>query len=187
MKRFLVGPIAGVVLAGVLLTLVLGWMVVDRMRLLSSGREIEVAVRPVDPRDLFKGDYVALGYDISRLDASLLVKDQIGPGKGPARTVYVTLAQQADQSWKPVAVSVSFPKSVGADQVVLRGASDRYLPRNVRYGIERYYLPEGTGRRVEDIARHGKLAVILAVDSGGRAAIKGLVENGKRIYEEPLF
>ena len=57
----------------------------------------------------------------------------------------------------------------------------------VRYGIERYYVPEGKGGDLENLARDKKLAVVVAVDKGGNAAIKGLVADGKRVYEEPLF
>ena len=43
-------------------SLVLLWMVWDRVSLLANGREIKAAVVPVDPRDVFRGDYVTLGY-----------------------------------------------------------------------------------------------------------------------------
>jgi hypothetical protein len=35
--------------------------------------------------------------------------------------------------------------------------------------------------------RDRKLAVLIAVDKGGKAAIKGLIIDGKLQYEEPLF
>ena len=47
---------------------VLGWMIWDRASLLANGREVVLEVIPVDPRSLFRGDYVILGYDISRFD-----------------------------------------------------------------------------------------------------------------------
>ena len=69
------GPLAGIVASAVLLTGILGWMVVDRVRLLAAGREIVLPIRPVDPRDLFKGDYARLGYEISVLDSKLVPDD----------------------------------------------------------------------------------------------------------------
>jgi uncharacterized membrane-anchored protein len=45
-------------------------IVYDKDSLLKSGREITLPVKPVDPRDIFRGDYVTLGYDISSLNAS---------------------------------------------------------------------------------------------------------------------
>lgn len=191
MRSLLTRPFAGTIASAVLLTVALGWMVAERVRLLSSGREIVLPIRPVDPRDLFKGDYARLGFDISLLDRSLV------PGDAAARdpserarvpkTIYVTLEQQADQSWKPVAASDTLPTVAKASQIVLKGRTQPWDRRRVSYGIERYFVPEGTGGNIEDLARKSKLAAIVVVDGKGNAAIKGLVSDGKRFYEEPLF
>ena len=55
---------------------VLGWMVWERETLLSQGREIALDVVPVDPRSLFRGDYVILSYEMSRIPAATLPQDQ---------------------------------------------------------------------------------------------------------------
>ena len=47
-------------------------MVVERWWLIKSGREITLPIVPVDPRDLFRGEYVELGYDIGQVPARLL-------------------------------------------------------------------------------------------------------------------
>jgi len=57
----------------------------------------------------------------------------------------------------------------------------------VRYGIERYFVPEGQGLRLETLAREKKMATLIAVDAKGNAAIKGLIIDGTLQYEEPLF
>jgi uncharacterized membrane-anchored protein len=57
----------------------------------------------------------------------------------------------------------------------------------VRYGIESYFVPEGQGKKLEALAREKKLATLLAVDTRGNAAIKGLIIDGVLQYEEPLF
>ena len=185
-------PLSGIVASAVLMTGILGWMVVDRVRLLKSGREIVLPIRPVDPRDLFKGDYARLGFDISLIDAALLpAPEPLPPNviyqRTAPRTVFVTLEQQSDQSWKPVAVGERLPGAVPANRIVLKGRTESWDRRRVIYGIERYFVPEGTGGRIEELARTSKLAAIVAVDRNGNAAIKGLVTDGKRIYEEPLF
>jgi uncharacterized membrane-anchored protein len=59
--------------------------------------------------------------------------------------------------------------------------------QRARYGIEQYFVPQGEGRRLENLAREKRLAARIAVDSGGNAALKGLVIDGKLEYEEPLF
>ncbi len=52
---------------GVLSLVVLAWMLVSHAWPLWTGESIYLRVRPVDPRDLFRGDYVILAYDIDRL------------------------------------------------------------------------------------------------------------------------
>jgi uncharacterized membrane-anchored protein len=177
-------PIAGLLASGVVLTGILGAMVIDRMLLLRNGREIVLPVRPVDPRDLFKGDFARLGYDISRLNADLVS----GLGfEQREQTVYVTLERDTDESWKPVAVARTLPTGLSADQIAIRGRTSRFASNQISYGLERYYLPEGTGYRIEEMARKSQLSAIVAVDVRGHAAIKGLVIDGKRVYDEPLF
>lgn len=192
MMRLIRRPIAGIVASAVLMTGILGWMVVDRVRLLRSGREIVLPIRPVDPRDLFKGDYARLGFDISPIDATLMpAPEPLPPNviyqRTAPKTVFVTLEQQTDESWKPVAVAERLPGAVPANRIVLKGRTESWDRRRVSYGIERYFVPEGTGGRIEELARTSKLSAIVAVDRKGNAAIKGLVTDGKRIYEEPLF
>jgi uncharacterized membrane-anchored protein len=58
---------------------------------------------------------------------------------------------------------------------------------NVRYGIETYFLPEGTGRALETEVRGGKIDAIVAVDATGTAALKGVVIDGKRHVDPPLL
>lgn len=188
-------PLFGVAASAVLLTVILGWMVIDRVRLLSTGREIELVIRPVDPRDLFKGDYVQLAFEITQLDPKLFIAGQVLEPERPQRgwrgggqqTIYVTLEQQADQSWKPVAVSRLRPAPLPANRIALEGRTHGWTPNAVVYGLERYFVAEGTGGHLEGLARASKLSAIVAVDRAGRSAIKGLVHEGRRIYEEPLF
>jgi uncharacterized membrane-anchored protein len=170
----------------------LSWMVFDRVLLLKHGREITLPIVPVDPRDLFRGDYARLGYDISRLPRSLL------DGPAPARNApfYVTLQRGNDGVWKPLKVTRDYPADLGSDRVVLKarvhwtgGSGFERAQKEVfaHYGIESYFVPEGTGIALEKLARERKLAAVIAVDSKGNAAIKGLSVEGALKYEEPLF
>lgn len=174
-------PVTRIALAAGLLTAMLGWMVADRLSLLRSGREIVLKVIPVDPRDLFKGDYVRLGYDIAGFEAAKLD----GPALMSGDRVFVTLEQAgADAPWTVAKISRTRPATLAANQIMLmaKGNYNRLL-----YGLERYYLPEGTGGAMEDKARKGVISAIVAVNAKGQSAIKGLIIDGKRIYEEPLL
>jgi uncharacterized membrane-anchored protein len=168
---------------------VLGWMIGQRAHLLSTGREIVLEVIPVDPRSLFQGDYVALGYDISRVPVT--------EGPPPIRrgsTIYVTL-QKNGEHWRPLATSTTMPENLPADQVFIKGrveyasAPTPIAPgqASVRYGIEDFFVPEGAGRDLEQLVGQKKLDALIAVDDAGNAGIKGLMADGKRVYEEPLL
>ena len=89
--------------------LALAGMVFYRERWLAGGTKVLLTTQPVDPRDLFRGDYVRLGYDISSLDVG-----QLKPGETIHRNdpVYVTLGKGADGTWQPLAFSRTQPKGV---------------------------------------------------------------------------
>lgn len=169
---------------------VLGWMIWDRAHLLAYGREVDLEVIPVDPRSLFRGDYVDLSYPISRLE---LPKGEKEPRRGD--TIYVTLCKGAAGKWEVVRSGVVPPEQTAPDEVVLKGrvtyafaeTSTSAPAAMVAYGIESFFVPEGKGRELEDLVRDRKLSVILAVDAGGKVGIKGLIVDGKRVYEEPLL
>jgi uncharacterized membrane-anchored protein len=172
---------------------VLAVMVFDRMRLLTTGREITLPIIPVDPRDLFRGEYVELGYAVGRVPARLLE----GPPPSPNTPFYVTLEKAQDGTWAPIKLSRDKPQEIGPDRIVLKGrnrfnrlgleASDPNAVNSVRYGIEQYFVPQGEGPRLEALARDKKLAALIAVDGSGNAAIKGILIDGRLQYEEPLL
>jgi uncharacterized membrane-anchored protein len=172
-------------------TAVLAYMVVDRVRLLKSGREITLPIVPVDPRDLFRGEYVRLGYAVGTVPVRLLE----GPAPRENEAFYVVLEKKPDGVWQTVKVTSSMPQETSPDRIVLKARAAYGWPAGgsadasvrVRYGIESYFVPEGQGRKLEALAREKKLATLLAVDARGNAAIKGLIVDGVLQYEEPLF
>jgi len=169
---------------------VLGWMIWDRVHLLSGGREVVLEVVPVDPRSLFRGDYVILNYGISVLKTP---RGAETPARGT--DVYVTLQKSETGAWDVVRSSTTRPDTAAPDQVVLKGrvsfvsAAGADVPAwaRVRYGIESFFVPEGKGRELEQLVREKKLSALIAVDEAGNGGIKGLVVDGKRVYEEPLL
>jgi uncharacterized membrane-anchored protein len=179
--------IAGVAAAQ---ALVLGWMIWDRAHLLASGREVVLEVVPVDPRSLFRGDYVILGYDMSRIERPIGAPR---PQRGD--DIYVTLQKAEGGKWKVVGTSAQPPTATTADRVVIKGqvtyATDGSAQSPAltmaRYGIESFFVPEGTGRELEALVREQKLSALIAVDGAGNAGIKGLMVDGERVYEEPLL
>jgi uncharacterized membrane-anchored protein len=174
----------------VLQTAALAWIVYGRVSLLNHGREIVVEVIPVDPRDLFRGDYVIFGYPFSQT-GEVDVPDTIRQGDA----VYVTLKSKGGDAWEMVNVDAAYPAAVAHGNVVLKGFASQVWKRDaaakptasLRYGIESYFVPEGTGRKLEELVRDKKIAAVLAVGKAGDAAIKALMIDGKRVVEEPLL
>ena len=101
----------------------------------------------------------------------------------------MTLEKNPQGGWTPVKVTAAMPNETNPDRIVLKGRSRLPFPTSTRvnYGIESYFVPEGQGRRLEDLAREKKMAARVAVDGRGNAAIKGLIIEGVQQYEEPLF
>jgi uncharacterized membrane-anchored protein len=170
-------------------------MVYDRDRLLKSGREITMLTRPLDPRDIFRGDYVTLGYDISSLRKSSMPQQTTFDALRPGTNVYVTLTPDPAAGWKAISVAPDYPRQVAVSDVVLQArvktlwqAEDKSdVLLGVRYGIESYFVPEGTGRALETKVAERKIEAIVAVDANGATALKGLVVDGERHVDPPLF
>lgn len=170
----------------------LGSMILGRAGILREGTEIRLAVEPVDPRDLLRGDYVVLGYPISRIDRSLVGETDARDLKG--RWIFVRLSRADDGSFAPVAAVLDDPSPEEPldNEVDLRGVVSREpgsgeATVQVAYGIERYYVPEGEGGAIEDAMRQDRFEIVAAVDEDGSAQIKALLHDGRAIYREPMF
>lgn len=169
-------------------------IVYNKDRLLKSGREIVMPVKPLDPRDIFRGDYVILGYDISTMNNGQVANvdfEKLPEGS----TAYVTLSPKSGEGWTISGMSPERPAAAGASDVVIKGRVDRIwrgqTPAqsiiNMSYGIETYFVPEGTGKVLEDKVREHKIDAIVAVGDDGTAALKGLVVDGERHVDPPLL
>lgn len=167
-------------------------MVADRVRILREGREVTLQTRPVDPRDLLRGDYVVLGYDISQLPAGALA-GQPTAERNPV--MFVKLAPDANGLYQAVSVHAE-PVTVMAPELLIRGriayscgsTSRTFCDKlQIRYGLESYFVPEGEGKKLEQARNQQKLRVVAAVLPSGRAAIKRLLLDGEPVYEEPWY
>lgn len=173
----------------------LTWVIAGRAAILRDGREIVLRVQPVDPRDLLRGDYVRLGYDISSIPASLIEHLPTDLATTKAGPIYVRINKAEDGYWRAVSASLYKPGEAaqGEDIVELRGqiaagwslGPDAVL--SVDYGIERFYLPEGEGRAIEQDMRTRSFGIKAAVGDDGTAQVKALLDGEAMLYEEPLY
>ncbi len=172
-------------------------VVESRARILRSGVEIRLKTAPVDPRDLFRGDYVVLGYEIGTIELAGLDGDKAFRRGDP---IHVRLGADAEGFAVVRGAFRSRPAGAGtviagrvSSTVACRfgedGASDCGQPNSrlrVDYGLENYFVPQGSGRAIERTERR-RVEIVAAVSSSGEAAIKRLLIDGKLVHAEPPY
>ncbi len=158
----------------------IGYTVATEEHALAAGKIILLETRRVDPRDLLRGDYLILNYNISDVPGNLFsppVKNDLPPGT----KVFVALAPGTNEFYEVTRASTNAFAPV-ANEVLLTGQSaNRWWNAtnsvHVTYGIENYFVAEGTGNP------SGKLTVQTAVPSSGRPKIKQVFVDGKPYAE----
>lgn len=188
----LVRPLFAAILVAVLQTAFLGYMIESRASILRNGVDVVLKTVPVDPRDLLRGDYVILSYDVSSIPADKVTGGF--PSEATDAQLSVRLEKQPDGFWDVAEASfgVLAPKE---GSVIARSAPFYFYPAadspqsslNVDYGIERYYVPEGEGKVLEEARNASALSVTARVDDEGRMQIRLIAIDGKPLYEEPLY
>jgi uncharacterized membrane-anchored protein len=157
-------------------------VVESRARILRSGVEIRLKTAPVDPRDLFRGDYVVLGYEIGTIELATVTGDRDFK-RGDA--VHVQIASDGEGFARVTGAYKGKP--AGAGTIIagrVRSASSTRL--TVSYGLESYFVPQGSGRAIERTERK-RIEIVAAVSASGEAAIKRLLIDGRLVHAEPPY
>jgi uncharacterized membrane-anchored protein len=172
----------------------LSWMIAGRAAILRNGQEVLLKVEPIDPRDLLRGDYVRLGYEIRNVPVKLVANAPAGEfltGTGP---IFVRLGKDLDGYWRARSASLGEPQGQPpAGEVDIRGmvsggwTLEPEASFSADYGIDRFYVPEGEGRAIETDMRERPFGILAAVASDGTAQIKALMDGETKLYEEPLY
>jgi uncharacterized membrane-anchored protein len=142
----------------------------------SHGTRIMLKCLPVDPRGLFRGDYVILNYEISRPELAAL-KGMKEHYRG--EPVYVTLRKNGP-FWSATGVYATLPTLAG-EETFIKGrfsAGDQ-----VEYGIESFYVPEGKGRAIETRGRSQTLNLNaeIALDRFGHGVVTQIFLDGRAV------
>ena len=198
---------ARALVAGAICLAILGGMLVGHAWPLWAGRTVVLPARPVDPRDLFRGEFVrldtplaALAVAVARTGGSsqqpgvLPVVGSWPSEKIDGRVVYVQLRPRDPAPAAPAvpeydAASISTQPVPGA--INLRGRVHRSYESDgiqaahvervrISYGLDAFYMQEGTARAVEDAMRAGRpVQMEVAIAASGRARIQNLIVDGK--------
>lgn len=180
--------------AAVIVSLVLSaigyWIVQQRAAILRDGTEIMLKAEPIDPRDMLRGQYVRLNYDISTIpveELKLAEDAEVGEGSD----IWVLLERSPDGYFTRKSVTLEQPEG---DGLWLRGRTRHQIwdPKGgfvtVDYGIERYYAEEAQAKDMEYKMREGALTdVLVAVSADGAAQIKAFTQDGVTILTERLY
>ncbi len=150
----------------------LGWAASLEWELAHAPR-IRLAVAQRDPRDLLRGVYVDLRFEIQEISVSMI------PGVLPEHgdPIWVTLAPK-DGVYAAVAASRT-PATPGPDQRVIVGHVQSFgagpsRRLSVGYGIERFYVPESAGP-----VPRGQLEAEIALTERGRPFLTRLFVDGR--------
>jgi len=170
------------ILLAVLLQLtVLVTMAAQREYILRTGRTIYLRTAPVDPRNLFRGDYVRLNYEISTVPIGKFI-DRFKNKEGrKGQKIYVVLKEGPNGLYEIDHARTEKPDTefyITGRLPQLHRFEQPGSPVAINYGIEAYFVQQGKGRSIED--RRGRrndiqvpLEIQLAVGSNGTAVIKG--------------
>ncbi len=139
------------------------------------GTEVLLKTRPVDPRDLFRGNYVALQYDISQIPKELMDASEKEISYSDRGTpVFVRLVSSGPgQPWIADKVSLK-PFDSG---VFLKGKL-RYFPSealDIEYGLEAFYCPLEKAKQLEREFAAGNLLGKVYI-SNGRSRLSDLIK-----------
>jgi uncharacterized membrane-anchored protein len=161
---------------------------------LRTGTEIILKTEPVDPRDLFRGDYVTLNYEISTLELDEVPAED--PNFEYNDRIYLALELENEYG-----VPKKIYKNPPDDELYIKGTvkeliydweayedsattEEPYLKElRIEYGIESYFVPEGRGLEIESQQWTGRegVSVKVVVDKYGNAVIKSLLIDGEEV------
>jgi len=134
-----------------------------------TGDTILLRVVPVDPRDLFRGDYVVLSYEFSRLGRSNLPGPKMDGQFQQGQQVFITLVPESDgRHYRASGWSLTRP------------SGEKYIAGHytdfgrIDCGIEQYFVQEGKGHDYENAIRSHGLSAEVALTPDGTARLLGL-------------
>jgi uncharacterized membrane-anchored protein len=151
------------------------------------GNRVLLRIRPYDPTAPLRGDYLAITCDISSLPSSLFDYSPVKEGD----VVYVRLEEGKDFA-RPIsgkAVSRNRPTKGVFIRGVLTKSGSAFLSQlptispddqhvQITYGIESYFVPEGSGR---NLRWNGRDYAVIALDRDGNATLTTVYVDGKPV------
>ena len=156
---------------------VLAYMAIERESILRSGKIVHIRTAPIDPRDVFRGDFVVLDYELSPVNRSKRRGNLILGVQKKGDKVYAVLKDTPGDL-----VELDYLTDIKpAAGKFIRGRlthnadADRL---SVKYGIEQFFVEQGAGLEIE--RKRGQrdtlqtpMEVAVALSDSGTGVIKG--------------
>ncbi|MFA5291822.1 MAG: GDYXXLXY domain-containing protein [Phycisphaerae bacterium] len=166
-----------IIIVAALQVAVLAQMAGQRELVVRNGKTIYLRTAPVDPRDLFRGDYVSLVYEISSVPKSLLRGGLAENKCKQGMRVYAVLDANQDNLCQLLYVTDKKPR----EGLFIRGRVGReYVESSsirVLYGIEAYFTQQGKGKQLERGRRQEEIQIPLEMElklgTNGIAVLRG--------------
>lgn len=133
---------------------------------LATGAPVLLKAVPVDPWDMFRGEYVMLEYDITWIKG-----ESLGLESYQQQDVYVVI-EKGEKYWEEAGIYLDKPILYG-EQIFIKGRVDYFNEfkdeYHVTYGIESYYVEEGQGR---EFGQSRNFDALIKIDRFGNAVIE---------------
>lgn len=152
----------------VVLFLIVGTFILYLSWPLLAGKTIILATRPVDPFEPFRGQYMAINYEISSIPFIEGFKE--------GNKVYVILKPDESKIWRYEGATLTKP----SQGIFIAGVVESVYVEDmrVRYGIEQFFFERNADLPTRNITVEAK------VDDSGQARISNLLYNGKPVEIE---
>lgn len=167
--------------------LVLGFFFFNIMkneRVLDSGETVLMELRPVDPRSLMQGDYMALRYSVgdSIFHTSSFVWNPDDNGSFNRAEKYCVVRLDKDRVGKFVRLT-NDKDDVNDGEIILRYSEGKSAWEHyIYFGADSYFFQEGTGEKYAS-ARYGMLKVVTKGSLAGTCNLVGLCGEDKELIK----
>ena len=156
------------------------WMIIGEERVLRDGRHIKLQTRPVDPADVFRGRYVALGFVVDQVPREL-VRGEFQPNDA----AYVELRENANGFAEIAALQKEQPDGELFSKTTVNFVTPETV--GVELPFNRYYMDENAAPAAEAAYRERagdpQESWVTVRLLNGRAVIEELYLGGKPVRE----
>jgi len=155
----------------ILQLLFLGTQIAINEHALTTGTQVKLEIQPLDPRSIMQGDYVDLSYTISTLDEqpwSSNWENRWDKDLRVGQRLQLVIAPDEEGVYRYKKMYEGQP--LDADEVIING---KYQGGRIMFGVEHYFVPEGTGLEVERSMKYAYVRISI----NGNAIMERLIEK----------